>query len=154
MKQHRYTFQFVGFMPKVLDEGVLYVSMAYATASHMCFCGCDMKVVTPLSPTDWHLTFNGDTVSLDPSIGNWSYPCRSHYILRSNRVIWAGAIPDAQIRAVRVSDAREKMRYYEQRRQPESSQASQSPVVQVPASYEPAETGRRRRGWRRILDWL
>ena len=154
MKQHRYTFQFVEFMPKVLNEGVLYVSMAYVTASHMCFCGCGMKVVTPLSPTDWRLTFNGDTVSLDPSIGNWSYPCRSHYILRGNRVIWAGAMSDCQIRAVRVSDARGKARYYEQRRQTESSQAIQTPAVQVQAPSEPAENGQPRRGWRRILDWL
>jgi len=154
VKLQHYTFQFVELMPAVLEKGVLYVSMTYATASHLCFCGCGMKVVTPLSPTDWCLTFNGDTVSLDPSIGNWSYPCHSHYILWSNRVIWAGTMSDAQIRAVRASDAREKMRYHEQRRQTESSQAGQSPVVQVPASYEPAESGRRRRGWRRILDWL
>lgn len=154
MKLQHYTFQFVEFMPAVLDEGALYVSMAYATASHLCFCGCGMKVVTPLSPTDWRLTFNGDTVSLDPSIGNWSYPCQSHYILRSNRVIWAGSMSAAQIRGVRISDAQEKMRYYEQRRQTESSQASQSRLVQVLESYDPVENGRRRRGWRRILDWL
>lgn len=116
MKRYHYTFRFVEFMPGVLDEGVLYVSMAYATASHRCFCGCAMKVVTPLSPTDWRLTFNGDSVSLDPSIGNWSYPCRSHYILRDNKVIWARAMSDGQIRAVRESDARSKARYYEQRR--------------------------------------
>jgi hypothetical protein len=116
VKQHHYTFQFVEFMPKIFDEGVLYVSMAYATVSHICFCGCGMKVVTPLSPTDWRLTFDGDTVSLDPSIGNWSYPCRSHYILRRNRVIWAGAMSESQIRAVRKSDARDKARYYRQQR--------------------------------------
>ena len=116
MKQHRYAFQFVEFMPKILDESVLYVSTAYATASHTCFCGCGMKVVTPLSPTDWRLTFNGDTVSLDPSIGNWSYPCRSHYILRGNRVIWVGKMSDSQIRAGRAKDVRDKTRYYRQRK--------------------------------------
>jgi hypothetical protein len=31
VKHQTYTFQFVEFMPKVLDEGVLYVSMTYAT---------------------------------------------------------------------------------------------------------------------------
>jgi Family of unknown function (DUF6527) len=82
VKHQTYSFQFVEFMPKLLDDGVLYVSMTYATASHRCFCGCGMKVVTPLSPTDWRLTFDGDSLSLHPSIGNWSYPCRSHYIRR------------------------------------------------------------------------
>lgn len=154
MKQHHYTVQFVEFMPKVLDEGVLYVSMAYAAAIHRCFCGCGMKVVTPLSPTDWWLTFNGDTVSLDPSIGNWSYPCRSHYILRGNRVVWAGAMSDGQIRAIRESDARDKSHYNKQRRQAESSQASPSPAVQAPARSTPPENGQRRLGWRRILDWF
>lgn len=115
MKQQHYSFQFVEFMPKALDEGVLYVSTTYATASHLCFCGCGKKVVTPLSPTDWRLTFNGDTVSLDPSVGNWSYPCRSHYILRGNRVVWAGAMSAGQIRAVRDNDTSDKARYYGQR---------------------------------------
>lgn len=154
MKRHSYTFRFVEFMPKILDEGVLYVSTTYATVSHLCFCGCGMKVVTPLSPTDWQLTFNGDTVSLDPSIGNWSYPCRSHYILRGNRVVWVGEMSDSQIRAGRARDVRDRTRYYEQRRQPKSSQAIQSPAVQVQAPSEPAESGQRQRGWRRILDWL
>ncbi|WP_417924835.1 DUF6527 family protein [Collimonas pratensis] len=27
---------------------------------------------------DWSLTYDGKTVSLDPSIGNWSLPCRAH----------------------------------------------------------------------------
>ena len=43
--QRTYAFQFVEFIPKVLDEGVLYVSMTYATARHLCFCGCGMRVV-------------------------------------------------------------------------------------------------------------
>jgi hypothetical protein len=42
-------------------------------------CGCNNEVVTPLSPTDWQLTFDGESVSLNPSIGNWSFKCKSHY---------------------------------------------------------------------------
>ena len=148
MKHQTYTFQFVEFMPKVLDEGVLYVSMTYATASHRCLCGCGMKVVTPLSPTDWRLTFDGDSVSLHPSIGNWSYPCRSHYILRGNRVIWAGPMSDTDVLAVRDADVCDKRRYYRQRLDPQAA-----PVLSVKSPSAPADTGRRR-GWRRILDWL
>jgi hypothetical protein len=148
VKHQTYTFQFVEFMPKVLVEGVLYVSMTYATASHRCFCGCGMKVVTPLSPTDWRLTFDGDSVSLHPSIGNWSYPCRSHYILRGNRVIWAGPMSDTDVRAVRDADVRDKRRYYRQRLDP---QAAPLPSVKSPSA--PVNPGPRR-GWRRILDWL
>ncbi len=154
MKQQHYTFQFVEYMPKALDEGVLYVSMTYATASHLCFCGCGMKVVTPLSPTDWRLTFNGDTVSLDPSVGNWSYPCRSHYILRGNRVVWAGPMSAGQIRAVRESDARAKARYYGQRVDRMASAASERLVAEVPASPSRPEHEVQRSVWRRLLDFF
>lgn len=45
--------------------------------------------MTPLTPADWKLTFDGETVSLYPSIGNWNFPCRSHYWLTKNRIEWA-----------------------------------------------------------------
>lgn len=148
MRQQTYSFRFVEFMPKVPDESVLYVSMTYATASHRCFCGCGMKVVTPLSPTDWRLTFDGDSLSLHPSIGNWSYPCRSHYILRGNRVVWAGSISSEDIHAIRDTDARDKRRYYGQRRQTPTHSAP--PLEQLPASSNAGP----RPGWRRFLDWF
>src|SRR5271168_3745134 len=84
------THQFVEHMPEHLDEGVVYVSIPYATAAHKCCCGCGREVVTPLSPTDWKLIFDGVSVSLDPSIGSWSFPCQSHYWIQHNRVRWAG----------------------------------------------------------------
>jgi len=64
------THEFVEFIPDVLKDGTLCVSMEYATVVHKCCCGCGKEVVTPLSPTDWNLIFNGKTISLDPSIGN------------------------------------------------------------------------------------
>lgn len=66
--------QFVEFIPDELQDATLYVSMRFATVSHLCACGCRSKVVTPLKPTDWKLTFDGKTITLYPSIGNWSFP--------------------------------------------------------------------------------
>jgi hypothetical protein len=43
--------------------------------------------VTPFTPTDWRMTFDGESVSLDPSVGNWNQKCRSHYVIRRNRVL-------------------------------------------------------------------
>jgi hypothetical protein len=145
MKQQTYTFEFVELMPKILVDGVLYISIPYATASHRCFCGCGMKVVTPLSPTDWKLAFDGDSVSLHPSIGNWSYPCRSHYVLRGNRVLWAGPMSKAEIRAVRQADGGDKERYYRQKPGDQRPAAAQGPGEQV---------GRKagKRGWWRLFD--
>ena len=51
--------------------------------------GCGGRVVTPLSPDDWRLTYDGDTVSLWPSIGNWAFACQSHYWIRSDQIVWA-----------------------------------------------------------------
>lgn len=81
--------KFVEFIPEALDDDVLYVSVIHGTAVHRCCCGCGREVVTPLTPADWKLTFDGETVSLYPSIGNWNFPCRSHYWITKNRVEWA-----------------------------------------------------------------
>lgn len=58
MKHSRLTHRFVRSVPKDLEPGVLYVSVEYATAIHACCCGCGNQVVTPLTPTDWQMTFD------------------------------------------------------------------------------------------------
>ena len=81
--------EFVEFIPDELKERTLYISITYCTAVHKCCCGCGREVVTPLSPASWQLIFDGKTVSLHPSIGNWSLPCQSHYFITKNNVVWA-----------------------------------------------------------------
>lgn len=93
--------QFVEEAPDQLAEGVLYVSMEYATTLHQCCCGCGNQVVLPLRPTGWRLTYDGETISLSPSVGNWSFPCRSHYWIRSSRIQWSGDWTDEQVAAGR-----------------------------------------------------
>jgi hypothetical protein len=79
---------FVGFIPEQLEDGVIYISQRYRTATHRCCCGCGEEVVTPIGPTDWLLEVADGAVTLRPSIGNWSLPCRSHYLIRQGNVIW------------------------------------------------------------------
>lgn len=79
---------FSQYIPTDLNEGILYISLDYATAAHLCACGCSAKVVTPFGPADWQLVFDG-TVSLRPSIGNGQLPCRSHYFIRQDQILWA-----------------------------------------------------------------
>jgi hypothetical protein len=86
--------------------------MVYGTAVHRCACGCGEKVVTPFSPTDWKLIFDGETVSLHPSIGNWNFKCRSHYWIRENRVDWAPQWSAEEIAAGRAADQRAKDGYF------------------------------------------
>lgn len=104
--------EFVDLAPKTLEEGVLYVSVEYGSAVHKCFCGCGIKVATPFTPTDWKLTFDGDTVSLWPSVGNWDLPCRSHYVIKENFVYWAGDMTREEIEGGRYADRRRKAAYY------------------------------------------
>lgn len=127
--------EFVERIPDGVQDGVIYISLPYATAVHKCACGCGQEVVTPFSPTDWSMVFNGETVSLAPSIGNWSFPCRSHYWIERGRVVWAGDMSDQRIADGRSRDARRKAAFYD--------------VVDTKAAEEPQKSG-----WRRLLDWL
>jgi hypothetical protein len=102
----------VDFIPAELQERTLYISIRFATVSHLCPCRCKNKVVTPLKPSDWKLIFDGKTVSLHPSVGNWSFPCRSHYWVRNSRVQWAEDWPKERIEAGRAYDRRAEERSY------------------------------------------
>jgi len=100
----RLAHQFVTSAPPDLSPGVLYVSLEYCTMLHLCACGCGRKVVTPLSPNDWSMTFNGKTITVNPSIGSWSLPCQSHYVIKRGKVVWAGQWSDEQIKKGREAD--------------------------------------------------
>ncbi|ANL39261.1 DUF6527 family protein [Rhizobium phaseoli] len=99
--------EFVEFIPAHLSPGVLYISKRYSTASHLCCCGCGLEVVTPLNPAKWRLVESGVAASLSPSVGNWSFPCRSHYWITGNQVRWAAAMSAEKIVAVKARDRRD-----------------------------------------------
>lgn len=99
-----YEHLFVRSFPDRLDDGVLYVSVDFANTAHRCMCGCGQEVYAQLSPPDWSMTFDGETVSLHPSIGNWSFPCQSHYWLRRGAVSWADQWSKEQIERGRTAD--------------------------------------------------
>jgi hypothetical protein len=112
-RQTTLTHEFVEYIPDELKDGTLYVSMPFATVAHKCCCGCGKEVVTPLSPTDWKLIFHGKCISLDPSIGNWSFDCKSHYWIRGGKVRWAGMWSQEEIDAGRAADRSAKARYFD-----------------------------------------
>lgn len=96
--------EFVEEIPRELTSGKLYISIPYGTAIHLCCCGCRSEVVTPLHPTRWALTYDGKAVSLHPSVGSWSLPCQSHYVIRDNRVRWAAHWSQGKVAAGRTRD--------------------------------------------------
>lgn len=93
--------KFVEHIPEKLTDGVIYVSTTYGTVVHKCCCGCGNEVVTPLTPTDWKLIFDGETISLHPSIGSWNLDCKSHYWIKKNKVMWAEKWTPQQIKSDR-----------------------------------------------------
>lgn len=113
MRVQKFRPQFTEFIPDKLEEGVLYISERYKTASHKCACGCGEEVVTPLSPVEWQIRRDGDLISLNPSIGNWNYACRSHYWIRRNLVQWAGSMSARKVAQVQEKDRMDKARYIE-----------------------------------------
>jgi hypothetical protein len=113
VKRQTIAHEFVEFIPEQLEDGVVYVTVEYATAVHRCCCSCGSEVVTNFSPIDWKLIFDGETISLDPSIGNWSFPCQSHYFIRQSKVVWAGKWSPEQIAAGRERDRARKTAYFD-----------------------------------------
>lgn len=136
------TPEFVEFVPNEQMLGVLYVSMQYCTAVHKCACGCGKKVVTPISPTGWKLVFDGETVSLSPSIGNWAFPCKSHYWVERNRIRWAPKWAPEQVAAGRAQERLDKQRYYGQ------------PAAAATVQRDGAPTSRKAGLWEAILKGL
>ncbi|MBP7875236.1 MAG: hypothetical protein KA023_10670 [Bacteroidales bacterium] len=117
MMQHR----FVEIIPDAVEDDVLYISLKYCTAIHKCVCGCGNEVVTPISPTDWKLIFDGKTVSLSPSIGNWSFNCQSHYWIKRNKIVYAREWDKEEIQFGRTNDEKRKAKYYNKENESVSS---------------------------------
>lgn len=136
--------RFVDHIPEQLDDGVVYVSIPYATALHLCCCGCGNEVVTPFSPARWSLTFDGEAISLAPSIGNWSFSCQSHYWIDQGRVRWAARWTKERIAAGRVADQRSLDRKV----------ADATLTVDLNWEVNHGESSVRRGIWARIRRWL
>jgi hypothetical protein len=142
------THEFVDFIPDKLEDGMIYVSMGFATAVHRCCCGCGKEVVTPLSPTDWKLIFDGKSVSLDPSIGNWSFDCKSHYWIKNNRVKWAARWSEEQIAIARSRDEFSKKAYYNTGPEPAEL------VVKEDVKVDTSKSDNQKQGfWQRLRKW-
>lgn len=84
----QFEIQSVRRIPHILEDGIIYVCFECQVAVHLCACGCGEKTVTPLSLNGWSLIFRDGNLSLNPSIGNFSMPCKSHYFITNNEVRW------------------------------------------------------------------
>lgn len=139
--------KFVEYIPNDLKHGTIYVSMAFATVAHRCCCGCGNEVITPISPMDWQLTFDGESITLNPSIGNWSSNCKSHYWIIRNRVKWARRWSSKEIETGRSHDRLVKERYFDSTRPSTDSDTNGSARI--------SEQDKSERGpWRKLKKWM
>lgn len=90
------------------------------------------------------MSFNGDSVSLYPSVGNWNLRCRSHYVVRDGRVIEAPKWTKEQIEAGRRRDKDALADYFEDRQKISARVETAAPAA------VPPERGL----WCRLKDWL
>lgn len=140
------THEFVEQMPENLDEGVIYVSIPFETVIHKCVCGCGAEVVTPLSPAEWSLNFDGETISLHPSIGNWSLKCKSHYWIRKNKIEWSSKWSDEEIETVKKTDFLAKKDYYQ-----DGKSESKDIKVGIPSG---SQIEKKQSLWNHIKSWF
>lgn len=153
MKQSHLRAHFVEFIPEPaqLEDGVLYISMRYRTATHRCCCGCGSEVVTPIGPTDWTIDVVGDAVTLHPSIGNWSLPCRSHYLVRQGRVVWARDMSRGEIEAGRIHDQRLRDAHFAQVNRLKEEEKERLAAAPLPSKPKGTWLGRL---WSALRTWL
>lgn len=139
--------EFVEFIPEQIEDGTLYISETYATAVHKCCCGCGIKVVTPLSPTGWRMKVQGGQVSLYPSIGNWGFPCQSHYWIKRNAIEWSYQMSKSEIDAGRRQDVRIKEQYFDARAHKAAEQSS--------SDQKPTGVSKQKKGlFAQLTDWF
>ena len=150
MRHQTLEHRFVRTVPRELEPGVLYISMDYATAVHACCCGCGERVVTPFTPTDWRMTFDGETISLSPSVGNWNQKCRSHYVVQRGRILESGPWSDAQVETERRRDKKAKTAQFSQL----TSSAASVGSVRVPCVAVQEPEHRPSNVWSRIKSWF
>lgn len=85
------------YIPEVIKDGVLYYAPSFNVAIHNCCCGCKSEVVTTISPAEWSIDIINGKPTLYPSIGNWSYRCKSHYWIRDGKIVWSGNMSESEI---------------------------------------------------------
>lgn len=145
MKLRQITPEFVEEIPRELDPGILYVCCRYRAVKHLCACGCGVAVNTPLHPTGWTLICDGVSISLWPSIGNWSETCQSHYWIRNNKIHWDSKWSRRRILAERKDRDLELIRDFG---------ASASPKMGQSAREELHMPKSRRGGLIRFIGWF
>jgi hypothetical protein len=107
----------VKYIPKELKPDVLYASREFSIAVHLCACGCETKIRTPLGPSEWSIEQTARGPSLYPSVGNWQEKCHSHYWIYRGEIRWADQWGPEQIAAGRLREEKRRAAHLDARGQ-------------------------------------
>ena len=86
---NKLTIEHCKHIPEDLEDGILYVSLEFDVAIHLCACGCKAKTVTPIRDSrGWNYSEKEGRPTLTPSIGNFSgeTPYHAHYFITEGKV--------------------------------------------------------------------
>jgi hypothetical protein len=78
-----------------------------------------------------------------PSIGDWSFPCQSHYFITNDRIQWVRRWSSQEFAAGRASDRRAKQRIYDATRAATTGRNSGAERAKPP-----------KRWWRKLTMWF
>lgn len=87
MKTEHFIIHKTDFAPELqyMIPGVIYYDTTSGYSYHLCACGCRDLIM--LKHNDkW--TLDENTVTISPSIGRMTAPCKSHYFIRNGKTIW------------------------------------------------------------------
>ena len=83
---------------KDMEDGKIYINLKYKFSNHKCLCGCGEEVEMPLSNINidrvmneyenkswgWNIEVRNGKITFSPSIDNYDFSCKSHYIITDN----------------------------------------------------------------------
>lgn len=74
---------FVQFIPDILEDNHVYITLEYESSTHKCLCGCGNINILPLHKDGWTLEVSpSNKVTFSPSI---LHPkCMAHYVIQNN----------------------------------------------------------------------
>ena len=85
LKRIEVGFEKVHYLPNIseMKEKIIYISDEYGISGHRCICGCGELTIMPIGKNEWNYQVDeSERLSMQPSVGNYQLPCKSHYIIQ------------------------------------------------------------------------
>lgn len=91
----KYRYQLVDRIPTQVRESVVYHTQEFELAGMLCACGCGHRI-TLLVPDSHQVWDEGGYATIQPSVGVFDAPCKSHYVISAGDVQWLPTFTGAQ----------------------------------------------------------